>query len=513
MMDVLPKSWVLTNLESVAIWGSGGTPSRKNKDYFQGNIPWIKTGELGDKYIRSAEEKISEEAIKKSSAKIFPKGSVGIAMYGATIGKLSIWGFDASTNQACAVAQPYDESLYNEYLYYFLISEKRDLINAGKGGAQPNISQGILKSWNIRLAPLNEQKRIVAKIEELFSELDKGIESLKTAREQLKVYRQAVLKHAFEGKLTADWREQNKDKLETADELLDRIKKEGEAAYQQHLEEWKVAVKSWEQNGEKGKKPPKPRKTKELLPLSVEETESYVALPKSWKYCRLGQLVFTDVGFAFKSKEFAADGIALLRGDNIEPGSLRWKDTKYWPLEKVNEYRHLIVSENEIIIAMDRPVISSGLKVAITKKEDTPCLLVQRVCRLVNNDNVSTNYLFHTINNNNFIKHCLGNQTGTQLPHISETQIRSHLVPLCSIAEQNLIAKVIEEKFSVIDDLESSIEIEILKAEVLRQSILKQAFSGRLLAQDPNDEPASVLLERIKAEKKQVKKTKKDKAA
>ena len=139
-----PHGWVETELGAIADWGSGGTPSRGNSKYFSGNIPWIKTGELGEKYIRSAEEFISEEAVKNSSAKIFPKGSVGIAMYGATIGKLSIWGIDASTNQACAVAKVRENILFNEYLYYFLFSEKNEFIKAGKGGAQPNISQGIL---------------------------------------------------------------------------------------------------------------------------------------------------------------------------------------------------------------------------------------------------------------------------------------------------------------------------------------------------------------------------------
>jgi type I restriction enzyme, S subunit len=211
MMDSIPESWALTTLGKVAVWGSGGTPSRTNpKFYLNGNIPWIKTGELGNKYIHRAEEFITKEALAGSAAKLFPKGSVGIAMYGATIGKVSIWGIEASTNQACAVAQPYEDILFNEYLYYFLFSQQRNFVNAGKGGAQPNISQGVLKGWPIPLAPLNEQKRIVAKIEELFSELDKGIESLKAAREQLKVYRQAVIKSAYEGKITSNWRKRNK---------------------------------------------------------------------------------------------------------------------------------------------------------------------------------------------------------------------------------------------------------------------------------------------------------------
>ncbi|WP_296645259.1 restriction endonuclease subunit S [Roseinatronobacter sp.] len=105
-MTDLPKGWALTTLGNLADWGSGGTPSRSNSGYFGGNIPWIKTGELGPMFIHDAEEFITEKGLSQSSAKVFPMGSVGIAMYGATIGKVSIWGIDAATNQACAVARP-----------------------------------------------------------------------------------------------------------------------------------------------------------------------------------------------------------------------------------------------------------------------------------------------------------------------------------------------------------------------------------------------------------------------
>ena len=123
-----------------------------------------------------------------------------------------------------------------------------------------HLSSKTIETIPLPLPPLNEQHRIVAKIEELFSELDKGVENLEKARKQLKVYRQAVLKHAFEGKLTAQWREENKDQLENPEQLLARIKQERSARHDQRLQEWKALVKDWEESGRKGKKPPKPRK-------------------------------------------------------------------------------------------------------------------------------------------------------------------------------------------------------------------------------------------------------------
>jgi len=197
----IPKHWELKKLGEVCITTSGGTPNRDNSKFYQGNIPWVKSGELDRGLILDTEEKISEEAIKNSSAKVFPKGTLLIALYGATIGKLAFLGIDAATNQAiCGIFK--NENIDSNYLYHFLFYKKPNLVKQGIGGAQPNISQGILKNLDLPIPPLPEQLTIVSKIEELFGKLDNGITQLKTAKQQLKVYRQSLLKWAFEGKLT-----------------------------------------------------------------------------------------------------------------------------------------------------------------------------------------------------------------------------------------------------------------------------------------------------------------------
>jgi type I restriction enzyme, S subunit len=188
-------------LGEVFMTTSGGTPSRRNLNYYNGSIPWVKSGELKSNIILDTEEKISEEAIKNSSAKIFPKGTLLIALYGATIGKLAKLGIDAATNQAvCGIFENNEHDL--DYLYWYLFYKRRKLIEAGIGGAQPNINQTILKNLEIPLPEKKIQQAIVSKIEELFSELDNGIEQLKTAQQQLKTYQQSVLKCAFDGRLT-----------------------------------------------------------------------------------------------------------------------------------------------------------------------------------------------------------------------------------------------------------------------------------------------------------------------
>jgi type I restriction enzyme S subunit len=139
---------------------SGGTPSRKNKDFYEnGEIPWIKTGELKQRYINSATEYITNEGLAKSSAKLFPKRTVLVAMYGATIGSCSILDIEAATNQACAAFLPHDE-VHPEYLYYFFGSIKNELIELGVGGAQPNISASILRNVEMPFPSLEIQKKI-----------------------------------------------------------------------------------------------------------------------------------------------------------------------------------------------------------------------------------------------------------------------------------------------------------------------------------------------------------------
>ena len=204
----VPENWVWVRLESVASWGSGGTPSRKHEEYYNGDILWIKTGELNNGWIYDTEEKITDEGLKKSSAKLFPPYSVLIAMYGATIGKVAILGVPATTNQACACAVC-NQSLLYMYLFYYCISQKNVFIEKGKGGAQANISQIILKQHPIPLPPLSEQQRIVERIEELFAKLDEAKERLQEVADSFAVRKAAILHKAFTGELTKQWRREN----------------------------------------------------------------------------------------------------------------------------------------------------------------------------------------------------------------------------------------------------------------------------------------------------------------
>ena len=212
----VPSSWVWTTLGKIGNWQSGATPSRLRKDYYGGNIPWLKTGDLNDGYISDIPEYITETALKETSVKLNPKDSVLIAMYGATIGKVGILSFPATTNQACCACTDY--LVKKMYLFYFLLANREKFIAMGGGGAQPNISKEKIVSTLIPLPPKQEQSRIVEGIEHWLSLVDCIEKNKDNLQRTIKEAKSKILTLAFHGKLVPQ-----DPNDEPACELLKRI--------------------------------------------------------------------------------------------------------------------------------------------------------------------------------------------------------------------------------------------------------------------------------------------------
>ena len=226
----IPENWCWTTLGEVGKWQSGATPSRLCKEYYGGDIPWLKTGDLNDGYITDIPEYITQKALKETSVKLNPAGSVLIAMYGATIGKVGILTFPATTNQACCACVEY-EATDQQYLFYFLLSHKENFIRQGGGGAQPNISKEKIVETLLPLPPFNEQKRIVNEVEKWFSIIDKIESGTIELESYVKQTKSKILDLAISGKLVPQ-----DPGDEPAIELLKRINPDFQSCDNSHYE-------------------------------------------------------------------------------------------------------------------------------------------------------------------------------------------------------------------------------------------------------------------------------------
>lgn len=488
----IPKTWAVSALLELGEWSGGGTPSKAIEDYWTGNIPWVSPKDMKQDAIFDSEDHISESAVRNSATKLIPSNSLLFVTRSGILAHtfpVAIAMVPVTVNQDIKALTPSD-GIDAKFLAWLLRSKERQIIQtcSKDGTTVASIETSRLHALSVPIAPTNEQRRIVAKIEELFSELDKGIESLKTAQAQLKVYRQALLKHAFEGKLTTQWRADNPDKLETADALLERIQREREQRYQQHLADWEAA----------GKQGSKPKAPKPLAPLTAEELAGLPELPNGWAWSRVASVC--DV----------------VRGGSPRPAG----DPKFYggniPFLKVADITH---TDTPYLNSFTFTITDAGL--SKTRKIEPNTLLlsnsgatlgVPKICLIsaTMNDGVAAflglptaSLLYHYYFWQSKTAQLRNIDQGAAQPNLNTDLIKDTFIPLCFPSEQVAVAQELEAKLSEVDRLDQVVTTSLQQAEALRQSILKKAFSGRLVSQDASDESASILLARIKAEKTQ----------
>ena len=509
-----PAIWSKSILEEIATKiTKGSTPTTYGFTFLDNGINFIKVENVSNNRVdkKSIKDFISEEAHTYQKKSRLEENDILFSIAG-TIGNSCIIKKEhlpANTNQALAIIGGFSDVVVPKFLQLQLTSFiTDDTKSKARGGAMNNISLGDLKQLEIIIPPLLEQKRIVSKIEELFSELDNGIENLKKAQEQLKTYRQAVLKYAFEGKLTEQWRNQQikaGNPPEPAKKLLERIKKEREKHYQQQIVEWNKACEQAEAEGKK--KPAKPKKPTELPPLTEKELGELPNLPKGWGWSYFNYFGYwTGGGTPSKQKkEYWIDGDILW----ISPKDMKNKYIKS-TIDKittiaVKESSAKFVKPGSVLFVVRSGILRRILPVSITTEIST----INQDLQAFTPYKIRPEYIYWYSVANEFDIRSRCAKDGTTVESIETTRLKGYKIPLLPLDEQEIIIQEIETRLSVCDKLEQIIDVGLKKSEALRQSILKKAFSGELTRTWRENNPelisgensAQKLLERIKAEK------------
>lgn len=513
--------WVWTQLDflgkgnNAIVDGPFGS-NLKTSDYINDSIngvPVLTTKNLEGDYSKKSVRFISQKKYEELKRSQVNGGDILVAKIGS-IGKTGIYPKNAKTAiiPANLLKFTVTDRVNFKFVYNYLnYSGFQKLIKSiARATAQPAFNVTKFRTLKIPLPPLPEQHLISDKIEELFSELDNGIENLKKAREQLKTYRQAVLKYAFEGKLTKEWRTVQSragNPPEPAEKLLEQIKTEREKHYQQQIVKWKQAVTEWKANGEKGKKPTRISRPKTLPKLTSEETEIYGELPTSWRWSTFCNVTYKVGDIDHKMPKDFTGGLPYLSTGNLKKdGTIDFANAKTISKEDFKRLSLKIKPERGDIIFPRYGTIGRNILINFNKE-----FLVSYSCAIIKNiPSLMDGKFVYYYSLSPVIKKEIEKYTvQTTQANIGIASIENFVFPLCSLPEQHAIVSEIESRLSVCDKIEQTVEDSLRKAEALRQSILKKAFAGELTKEWREKHPelvtgensAEKLLEKIKAEK------------
>jgi len=464
----LPKGWIERKIYELTESYSGGTPSTKNKEYWnRGKVPWIKSGEIKDNILKQSQTFISKKGLDNSSAKFYPPNTVLVAITGATTGKTAFLELEACGTQNVFGILPC-EYIFPKYMWYYMRYNYTMLLSKVIGTAQKHVNGTIIKDTSIAFPSLNEQKRIVEKIEKLFSKLDNAKTTLEKTKLQQKQYKESLLKSAFEGKITEKWRDENECSVKSELNILRKI------------------------NDQKLKSDSK---------LILETPENISNLPKiseKWIWVRLGflsKVITKGASPKWQGIEYVDKGILFITSENVGSGRILLNKQKFLE-KKFNEIqKRSILHRGDILTNI---VGASIGRTAIYDLDNTAninqAVSLIRLCDMVNR-----NYIQYLLNSPFILNYMNLEKVDVARANLSLQNVADFPVPLPSLKEQEQIVLKLEQGFLLIQNSENITNSMLLQLETVRSSILKQAFEGKLVPQDPNDEPASELLKRIKS--------------
>ncbi len=436
----IPESWEWVRLGSIGDWGSGATPSRSVPEYYGGDIPWLKTGDLNDGHIEHIPEKISHLALEKTSVRLNPTGSILIAMYGATIGKVGILTFPATTNQACCACLPI--GIYNEYLFYFLMSQKVAFVKQGEGGAQPNISKAKIVATLMPLPPLAEQYRIVAKIKEViphieyYGEIHSSVSSLNASFPNL--LKKSILQEAVQGKLVPQ-----DPTDEPASVLLEHIRAEKEQL-----------IKAGKIKRDKNESIIFRRDNSHYEKLDGIERciddEIPFEIPKTWCFCRLGTILYKLTDGTHSRPKYVEAGVPFISVKDVSSGMLDFSNCKFIT---ENEHKELYDRCNpeygDILLTK---VGTTGIPIIVNTTEEFS-LFVSVALLKFNQKLMNNEYLVHLINSPLVQKQAEENTRGVGNKNWVMRDISNTLIVVPPLKEQYRIVEKIKNIFNICNNL------------------------------------------------------------
>lgn len=367
----------------------------------------------------------------------------------------------------------------NLYAYYFLLSKYKEINTRAKGSGTPHVDPDLLWNYAFPIPPnLETQQAIVNKIESLFDEIDEGIGRLKTAAQQIQQYRQSLLKNAFNGELTKEWRSKHADALPSENELLAQIQTTREQHHAQQLADWQTAVSQWEQNGKEGKKPSKPSTLKKLESIEKLNEIELTELPDGWFWERLG-LMTLGVEYGTSAKSQPEGKVPVLRMGNMQNGKIDWTDLVY--SDNDEEIKQYLLKKGDVLFnRTNSPELVGKTSIIETDEKAIFAGYLIRINHLT--EITDGRYLTYFLNSmiakkyGNFVK-----TDGVNQSNINGQKLINYPFVFCSLKEQKEIADILEQKFTACDQLAAELAKQLKQAELLKQAVLKAAFSGNLL--------------------------------
>ena len=483
-MQDLPAGWVSATLGEVATIVGGGTPKTSEPDNFEGGeIPWITPADLsgyGNKSISCGARNITEKGLNSSSARLLPAGAVLLSTR-APIGYAAIASQPVATNQGFK-SFILANGLDNSFVYHYLLSAREMLQSLGGGTTFKELSGAAAATIPIPLPPLGEQRRIVAAVETQFARLDAAVAALRRAQANLRRYRASVLKDACEGRLVpaeAELARSDGRDYEPAAGLLERVLAQRRARWQ-----------SQEKRRGKYREP------------SAPDASALPQLPEGWAWATVEQVADIQGGIQKQPKRAPADNAyPFLRVANVLRGSLDLQEVHQIELF-TGELDKLRLFSGDLLIVEGNGSPSQIGRMAIWKGEIEDCVHQNHIIRARLYNGIIPEYVesyWNSPTGASQVSMVASSTSGLYTLSVSKVSVLP--VPIPPLAEQRRIVAEVERRLSVAQQAQAAVEASLARAERLRQSILKQAFSGRLAPQDPDDEPASALLERIRAER------------